>query len=443
MIPAAFFIVMLGVNSTAFSYREGHPAALFPYTRAVSENRLSERYISPAGLPGGPSFFLDMAYSQPYGLEGLHAGSAHGGVSSNRAGGMLSWSGFGIEEYREDTAEASAGIAPNGWFRAGAGLSFSRLLISTDEAAIEEKHFDLRLSAVVSPFPWIEAGFQQENARSLFNAEGEDLHFPAWSAGVALRPVRGFGASWNITSTFFGAVNTLSVSANLLECLLITGGYSRETNSIAGAVILVIRGMMISYGLRYHSYLGATHSLGATVTMGMAPPEEINYNSRIIHRAFPAPEVRTIDLKDCTVDELCEAPGMERPLAERLVKFRAIMGPLSRKAMIQMGATSGEFRIMEPHFKNLAPDDEAGKKFRDKFKKKTAAVKSALPFASNENRKALFRSLVSEGVKAGSALRITEIARNLGRNVLDKKIDGLTYLSADEKKAAHRACGAR
>ena len=205
--------------------------------------------------------------------------------------------------------------------------------------------------------------------------------------------------------------------------------------------------MMISYGLRYHSYLGATHSLGVSVTLGMAPLEEISYAMKTYRRP-PAGNARpAVDLKACTADELCEIPGIERPVAERLVKYRELMGPLGRKSMIQMGITPREFREMEPYLANLAPDDASAEKFRDKFRKKTAGRgtmrKDAHPYLSNENRRLLFQALVREGVKAGSALRIAEIARNLGKGGLDKKIDGLVFLSDDEKKAAHRTCGAR
>jgi hypothetical protein len=447
MTAALLLIIGLAVNSTAFTYREGHPSALFPYGRAVSESSVTGLYLNPAYLPGAPDLFLDMAYSRPYGLEGLHAGSVHGGGASRRAGGLLSWSGFGIEEYREETAEAAAGLAPAGWFRAGCGIGLTRLAIATDEAAFRADIWDARFSAVISPFPWLEAGFQQENIRSLFDAAGEDLHFPSWSAGAAIRPVRGFGASWNITRTFFRDINTLAFSANLLECLSVSAGYSRETASIAGAVIIVLNGMMISYGLRYHSYLGATHSFGVSAALGMAPLEEISYAMKTYRPAPPGKARPAVDLKACTADELCAIPGMDRPVAERIVKYRAIMGPLGRKSLIQMGITPGEFRAMEPYLANLAPDDNGAGKFRGRLKKTTggrgALKKDARPYFSNENRRALFQALVREGVKAGSALRVAEIARDLGKGGLDKKIDGLAFLSDDEKKAAHRACGAR
>ena len=444
MTAAALFIISLAVNSTAFTFRESHPSALFPYIRAVPESAVAGRYVNPAYLPGGPALFLDMAYSRPYGLEGLHAGSVHGGGATRRLGGMLAWRGFGIDEYREESAEASAAMAPAFWLRAGATVSAERLIIQTDQASLRETQWDIGASAVLSPFPWIEAGFRQEHIRSLADRAGRDLHFPEWSAGAALRPARGFAASWNITREYFGLVNTLAVSANLLDCLSVSGGYSRETSSLAGSVILIVGGMMISYGLRYHGYLGATHSFGAAFVLGMPAPDEISYHRRIIRRAPPGTDPRAVDLATCTADELLEVPGMERPVAERLVKYRAVMGPLGRRALIQMGVTAAEFRAMEPHIKNLAPDEDRREKFRDRKKKKQAGGhgNTGLPFRSNENRRALFQALVREGVKAASALRVAEIARGIDRNALDKKIGGLPFLSDEEKKAARRACAA-
>lgn len=438
---ATMMAISLAVTSTAFSYRELHPGALFPYYRAALENNVAKPFVNPAFIPECPSFFIDMNYARPYNLEGLSAASASAGASLNNFGGMLSWNSFGIDQYKEDTFEASIGYKVGNYLSLGVSPGISKLSIHAEPVDFTEYFLNVRAAAVISPFKWIVLAYHQENIRSLFLDEARDIHYPAWSAGTLIRPASGFSLSYNINKTYFSYINTFAASANLLKWLSVSGGYSRETSSLAGAVIILINGIAASYGLRYHSYLGTTHSFSVTLRYGAPPLEEINY-SKPRKSACKEP----INLARCTKEDL-EQAGIDGLVAERIIKYRETIGLLSRKSLIQMGLSSKEYRRLSPCFLNLAEDTALKKDEREnKVKAKKKIDKNSkpdLPFRNAEARKLLFQKLIQEGVKASSALRISELAKDCTRQKLLDSINHLSFLNDSEKQAAKKVCAAR
>ncbi len=443
MIAVILLIAAQGLNSTAFTYRDLHPAGLFPYERAVAECPVTGAFTGSSYLADAGPLHAAMSFSRPYSMEELHAGTAQVGGRAGNTGFTLIWTRFGAGGYTEDVLGAGAGVSFNGFLRIGGRAELSRLSIETEELNFTTTVADFSASAVASPFRWLDLGGLLENARSYFQQEGRDLHHPGWSAGIALKPARGIALTWNINETHFGTINTFAVSANLLENFSLRGGWSRETHSLAGAVVLILNNMMISYGLRHHGYLGATHHFGVAVSTSLPRMDELSYDVRRFRRAFPDLSAPVADLKTCTAEELRAATGMGLPESERIVKYREMFGPLSRKALTQMGLTGQELKAMEGRLKNIAPDN-ARPKWEPKYGKgKKIRRKTDLPFYTREKRKKLFQNLVAGGVKAGSALRLAEMARDLERIKLVKHIGGLSFLSDEEKKAARRICSAR
>lgn len=433
-------VISLAVSSTAFTYRELHPSALFPYCRAAIESDIAQPLVNPAYLPEAPALFLDMNYARPYNLEGLSAASVYAGTSLNHFAALLSWNSFGIDEYKEDTIETSFGFKIGKYVTGGVASSISKLSIHTELVDFTEYFFNFRAGIVCAPFKWLELGYHQENIRSLFQEVARDIHYPAWSAGTVLRPASGFSFSWNINKTYFSYINTFAVSANLLKWLAMSGGYSRETNSFAGAVNILINGIVATYGLRYHSYLGATHSFAATLRYNAPPLEEISY-SKPRKNSCNEP----INLVSCNKEDL-EQAGIDTLIAERIIKYRETIGPLSKKSLIQMGLSTKEYRRLSHCFLNLASDtvalknDVQEKKSVSKKNNINKIPKANLPFRNAESRKLLFQKLVNEGVKASSALRLSELAKDLTRQKLIDSINDLTFLSDNEKKLAKKVC---
>ncbi len=441
MIPT-ILVISLAVTSTAFTYREIHPAALFPFFRAAVESDIARPFANSAYLPESPSFFVDMSYARPYNLDGLSASSVCAGTSLNNIGAQLSWHSFGIDEYKEDIFETSLGYKLSNHISAGITPSISKLSINTELASFNDYFFNVHAGLVISPFEWLALGYRQENIRTLFLDEARDMHYPGWSAGAVLKPARGFSISYNLNKTHFSYINTFAASANLLKWLSVAGGYSRETSSLAGACTIIVNGIMASYGLRYHSYLGTTHSFSATLRYGALPLEEISYSNPRKPSCDGA-----INAKTCSLDDLTNI-GIAPLVAERIIKYRETIGPLSKKSLIQMGLSSKEYRRLSPCFLNLADDDIALKKEHQKknvphMKKFNKAQKPDLPFRNAEARKLLFQKLIQEGVKASSALRITELAKDLSQQKLLDSINHLSFLNDSEKQAAKKVCAAR
>ncbi len=439
---ATMLVISLAVTSTAFTYREIHPAALFPFFRAAIESDIARPFVNPAYLPESPSLFVDMSYARPYNLEGLSASSVCAGTSLKDIGGQLSWHSFGIDEYKEDIFETSFGCKMGNYLSLGIAPNISKLSINTGLATFNDYFFNLHAGLVISPFKWIALGYHQENIRTLFLEEGRDIHYPGWSAGAVLKPATGFSVSYNLNKTYFSYVNTFAASANLLKWLSVAGGYSRETSSFAGACTIIVNGIMASYGLRYHSYLGTTHSFSVTLRYGALPLEEIRYS-----KPRKPPCDGAINAKTCSVEDLTHA-GIAPLVAERIIKYRETIGPLNKKSLIQMGLSSKEYRRLSPCFLNLADDDAALKKdYKNKHvslkKKATTTQKLDFPYRNADARKLLFQKLIQEGVKASSALRITELAKDISQQKLLESINHLSFLNDSEKQAAKKVCAAR
>ncbi|MCX7679825.1 MAG: helix-hairpin-helix domain-containing protein [Spirochaetes bacterium] len=431
--------IWLSITSSAFTYRTMHPTLLFPYYRAALESDTARSLHNPAFLTQFCTFFIDMNYEKPYNLKEISAMSARAGFSLPFCGAMLTWNSFGIDEYKEETVEASFGYKIGKYATILFAPNISKLVIRTDLVDFNEYFVNYRGGISFFPFPLIEISYHQENIRSFFLKEGSDIHYPSWSVGIALRPTEGFSMSWNLNKTYFSYINTFAVSANLLKWLAVSGGYSRETSSIAGAATLFVDGIVVSYCIRYHSYLGTTHSFSATIRYGGMPLEEISY-SKPIKPSCNEP----INVKTCTSEDL-QRIGIAPPVAERIVKYRETVGPVTKKSLIQMGLTPKEYKRISHCLFNLTNDETSKPKNTEKWneqkwKKVRISYKQNFPFRNAETRRLLFQKLVHEGVKASSALRISELAKDLTRKKLIETIEHLSFLSESEKIAARRAC---
>lgn len=438
----AMMVISMAVTSTAFTYKVLHPCALFPYHRAAIDSDIARPFVNPAYIYQYPSFIIDMNYAKPYNLEGLSASSIYVGTSFNDYGAMIAWNSFGIDEYKEDTFESAIGFRFFNLISFGIAPQISKISINTDLVDFNHNFFNMRAGIAITPCKWIEFSYHQENIRSVFLEEARDIHYPTWSAGTIIRPALGFSCSWNINKTYFSYINSVAVSANILKWLSVSGGYSRETHSIAGAVSILIKGIIASYGLRYHSYLGSTHSFAITVRFGSSDLEEISYSKPRKPQC-----IEPINVKTCSSEELTRL-GISPLVADRIVKYRETVGPISRKSLIQMGLTSKEYKRLSHCFVNL--EDDSITKKNEVFQKKSAAktkisknTKQEFPFRNAERRKLLFQKLVQAGVKATSALRISELAKDITRQKLIDSIDHLSFLNDSEKRAAKKVCASQ
>ena len=382
---------------SAFEYRENTPAALFPYARAQVYRTAPESCLHPAMLPGSSNTWAIFAGSNPYMLEGLYSSTINIGHCAEKWGVQGLWARTGIEGYNEHTVEAGCGLRLIRYVSLGLGFTYYNMSVDMDGLHEEEHHWNMRASIVICPVHWFSISFLQDSMMSYFLEESAEFQFPEWSLGAGIRPIQGLEINWNINSTALGYVNTISASANLLKYFTLSLGYSKETMSYGAAVGFLYKHISLSYGLRYHTHLGMSHSLALTVALKPMKIESINYG-RKSKGLFAAPD-KKIDINTCAPDELKKIPGLSELHCRRIMLYRKTMGPLSEKALEQIGMTRAEIDSLLTH--------ACGLKEKESYADKQAKGSKASQKGRRINR-ALFAKLLEAGIPAGLALEISE-----------------------------------
>lgn len=425
MIAVAATLHLLHSVFLAFEYRESPPASLFPFNRAAACSPMPDAVSNAAYLPRFPYPYLHASGAMPHSMEGLYASIIRVGYGTRRFGFQASWSRFGFDAYMEHAAGGDIGFMPVKYISLGAGGSYFHLAMDTPETGARAGVADGRAAILIAPFDWIDLTFQQENIGSLFIKKRRDLLFPGWSAGAALRPIRGLAITYNLNHTVHGYVNSLSAAAAVLKHFIIQGGYARETMTSSMSLTIAYRGIAASYGLRYHPHLGLTHCVGVTLSTGEIPVEPISYG-RILAR-FRGGKA-AIDLKECTLEELCEIPWLPRDHASRIIRYRDTEGPLTRASLVQIGMTERDIDRLLTRATGLTPPKRSS---REEYQARIKIEKA---------QKRLFTSLTKAGVPPGTALELAGMAVRGETRRLREKIASLDGLSADKKKEVSALC---
>lgn len=433
MIRLALTFLIARSFVASFEYRETKPAALFPYYYAVDD--FSSGIISnPAALPFLGFSYVDLSYSKPYTLDEINANNMRCGYHLERSAFQLSWSRFGIDEYREDVLEFNTGYTPVSFLSFGIGVLYYRLSIETEELTLREQLTDFRASVLLHLHRSILIGFQQENVTSLFERERDDLLYPQSSGGLMIKITDGISLVWNINRMYYGYINSFSVSTNLLRFLNIKVGYSRETSTYAASITILYRFMTISYGLRHHPYLGATHCFGVALCDDHRLFQRVSYKT-IRHRK--SSRERKLDINKCSAEDLKGIALISEMLAERIVRYRNAIGPLSEKSLIQIGFTGKDVVILKKYVTGFIEDP--GKKVRNGV---TIARQRKISRRSRllRKRRELFKRLIKSGIKASTAFKICESLASTGKRDIINKINALPDISHNEKKRIIRIC---
>ncbi len=436
-----FFLLMALAQHpvTAFNYRESSPPSLFHYRSAIADEFPPGNLSNPAFIPLWNSLYITTAYSKPYMLEDLNAYNAYSGIAENEFGFQAAAGGFGIDEYQEQTFEGNMGIRPFHFFSAGCGITWYRLAISTDELTYHRNLMDFRMGLLLMPVEWIKVSYLQENIRSLFESKRRDILNPDWSAGVSLKAARGFALTWNLNRDYYSYINSFSVSANLLPFLGFRAGYSRETSACAFAVIIAYKMMHLSYGMQFHSYLGATHSIALTMRNENCALEEIHYTDILPGKNSKFHNARRIDINSCSESDLESIPVLTGEMAERILKYRRMIGPLSEKSLYQIGLSSGQVAELQDFTTGLVPDDdEKQKNFR--FAGNRNGHSKRPPGYPPERRKEVFTRLLSAGISAGTAIRVADLMKNKSKPEILEEVRKMPDLPVQVKQSIVAAC---
>ncbi|MBP7738424.1 MAG: helix-hairpin-helix domain-containing protein [Spirochaetes bacterium] len=427
MIKIALILCISGNLLNAFDYRVTPPASLFPFRQSANDHSIPDAISNPAYLPRIPYPYLHCSGSRPYTQDGLEATTLRAGYAVRGFAIQAVWDRFGIGGYMEHVVEVNIAYMPIRYISIGSGVTYYNLSIRTAEASLKTHQADCRASIVIAPFPWIEAAFQQENIASLFIKKRRDLMFPEWSAGAALKPFKGLAIMYNINKTPHGYVNTIAASANVLKYFSLRVGYAREAMTCAGSISFIYKYVAASYGLKYHPHLGLTHTVGITLSATEMTLDSLSYGS-MFSRASDRRNMEKVNINACSMETLLSVPGLDRQTAERIMKYRKTIGPLTRTGLLQIGLTEKDIADLLPHITGLAQEEKSpapDRRSLDRIEK---------------IQKDLFKRLVVLGVPAASALECADMAlRGESKSCADR-INAMADLGAAARKQAVGLC---
>jgi hypothetical protein len=244
---------------------------------------------------------------------------------------------------------------------------------------------------------------------------------------AALKPFRGFSLIYNITGTAAGYVNCVSASANILKYFSLKVGYAREAATGSAALSFIYKYISVSYGLKYHPHLGFTHSVGVTLSASEMNIDSLSYGP-IFSRFRETERDEKTDINSCSMDRLRRIPGLDVVFAERIMKYRQTIGPLSRTGLLQTGMTESQIDALLLHATGLAPEVLPARPdygAREKFEKA---------------QKELFKKLIGLGLPPASALECAELALRGDRKTLDERLKSLPGMNTQKMKKVLELC---
>ncbi len=427
MIQMSISLCLAIRSFTAFDYRQSSPSSLFPQNMAAIDVTLPDTASNPAYLPLIRYPYLHFSGCKPYTLDELYATTIRAGYGNGAFGVQASWQRFGFDQYLEHIAEASAGFSPIKYVSIGAGVCYYNISIHTPEVTLSSHLFDGRVSILIAPLEWGELSFQYDNIASLFIKKRSDLLYPGWSGGAALKPIKGMAIIWNITSTPFGFVNTLAASINILKYFSIRAGYARESSTYSASASFIYKYVSASYGIKYHPHLGFTHSFGVSIAASEMPIEALNYGE-MFSRILGNEEIKKIDINSCSFDDLMRVPEMDELFAERIIKFRTSVGPVTKETFIQIGMSQREIQRVMKYLTGLAEEAPKQKEVRHGRKEQEKA------------QKAIFKKLLGEGLPASLSLELSEMAIKRQIQMIRDRLGLIGELDSDKKKKILKLC---
>jgi hypothetical protein len=444
----ALALLLANTLNLSFEYRESNPYSLFPYNYAVSDTNPLGHLSNPAFLPLWEPAYVSIDYVKPYLMDELNSGNLRVGYNFNNAAFQIAWNRFGIKEYSEDVLEGNFGYRPWKFLSAGLGISYFHININTEDIKFKYGTTDFKFSMLLLPYEWINIGYMQENIYSIFDRNIKkkkqenntiDLIYPNQSFGATLKPANGIWFAWNINRTYYSYINSFSVTANMLSCLSLKGGYSRETLSYSFSVNFIYKKFLVSYGLSHHTYLGSTHKLGLTVATCDLLFEELNYNKSLIRHSLPEKK-KKINVNDCSFEELIESKLFSQEIAERIIKYRDTIGPISEKGLIQIGISRQELEKIQEYISGLA-DETIVNNETEPTKTGAKIYKARLKTGYDvDTRKLLFQKLLENGINAGTALKISDQAKSSSKDGLIRKIKESADIDEEKKKIIIKTC---
>ncbi|HEY1406269.1 MAG TPA: hypothetical protein VF857_06655 [Spirochaetota bacterium] len=416
--------------SAAFSYGSNEGEGLFPFPTPACEEKHADPSSVPAYAPLQRGAYFRCSYLRPYGIEALNSWGSSAGFGNGSVGAGLFWNHFGFASYTEDRIFLYGGLCLPGGVLLGSRIHADRFRIAIDDYSSTHTVYDGDAMLLLHPFPALSIACRQDNIAAIFRKKNRDILYPESSFGVLVSPARGISCGWNYLHTSFGGVNAWNMRATILSSFSVSAGYARETSTYALNANLLFRKMTITYGFNYHAYLGATHHVVLTFNT-----ESIQYDPIVMHRER-VPEDYVINIATCGVDDLERISKMTDDHAERIVRYRDLIGPVTEKVLYQLGLSKGEVDELESHSTGIADDESVEKEEKKKY---IPTVRNYKP-SHKAQVKSLFIRLVEGGISPVAALKIADAVGGKNGTEAARIIDTIESISKNEKDKAKALC---
>ncbi|MCL1865705.1 MAG: helix-hairpin-helix domain-containing protein [Spirochaetes bacterium] len=420
-----FYILI--IYHGAFEYRTENPDALFPILQAVYDYSYPAVMINPAQIPLSNGFIINSNGGRPYSEKELVSGGTAIQYGSKNYGLQISWNSFGADFYREHTFSLKAAYSIFSFLNIGISENLYILKIATDELSEDWSRSDTDISFLFSPYQWLNFAFTQTGVVSYFNKKNDDILYNESSFGVLFKPGKGFSIAWNNTDTAIERVNIFTVSVNPTNFVTLKGGYCKENSSFASSIGILAKNLFISYGFRYHPFLGHSHSIGISYSISSGI-ESLDYKKPL----FPVNREK-ININRASLDDLKAIAGLSELSAERIILYREKIGPVTDKALKQIGLTSDEIKIIKESVYGI----EKVSSNKDGGTNPKTFVK--IP-PRQERIKVKFQKLIKEGILASTAIKYSELSETVNKNDFRTKLQSDNSLNSDQKKSIERIC---
>ncbi len=428
MSSLAAIFCTLSVAIGAFEHAGNEADLYFPVTQ-VAQHR--DQYIVPscaAALPGRKVWYMHSYYTRPFGLCGLRSHTVTAGLRYHGAGIGAGWHRFGMEGYTEDTLSMGAGFAPARFISIGAELHYYMLRITTPEIKEDFSTRDTSISVKIVPFSRLSVIIEQKNLYTLASKENNGVLYPERYAGASVQLFDGCTLNAQVARDFFGYSTIWSVRGVLLPVLTCSAGYSPQLESYSAGFTFTWRQMQVNYSFTHHTYLGNTHAFGITMYTGDFKYTPIPPTRASARKKTPAP-ARDLDIRHCTLQQLRSLAIVDDKYCRRIIAYRDTMGPVTEKALYQVGLSRDDISRVRAHLSGLGRGVNTGR-----------GKKRPPRRISTARRKTLFRLLLGKGVPAHASLRISRLVQHATAGDLEKFLAAQSNLSPELKNEIRQLC---
>lgn len=420
MIKLALSLYLTTTSINSFEYKTVNPSTLFPYTVATQDYSHPSTITNPAYLSLLKQNYITGSKEYVYSLNEVESSYLSVGFFFRDLGINTSWHRFGIKEYFEDQISTSIGYRYNNFISIGLSQNYYILSVSSNEQNFSDKYNNFSSSILIIPKKWIHFSFIQKNIFSI-NNKNQDSISPESSGGISVQVSRGLWFYWNLTNTYNEKINSFSTSINLLNNLSLRLGYTKESSSYSTAILIKLKKITTSYGFRFHPYLGNSYSFGLTISNSSKKFIPLNYNKNYKKRK------KRININNSNLKQLLKNTSLTPLHAKRIIKYKKIIGPISKKTLGQIGLSSKEKRIVLNEIYGLQIPIKKKFKRYNRYKKKNKI-------------KYFFVALLKTGIDPTLSLELSKIAKRNNKKSVKKYILRNSLISKLNKEKLLKLC---